>query len=209
MGQHAGSGMLLVLAVTWLLLGTRPALLTTLAVPFALAGVFIALQTTDPSLNLSVLLGVVIVLGMLVDDAVVVIEAIGQHLRRGLAPLEAAVSALREICLPVATPSLTTVASFLPLMLVGGYLGTMMGAGVVAEPGASLVDIAGPCGGDGQRRQWRAMAGTDAAGFATVLWTRLDSSSPRSTKILAGAAGGICVGGNRAGFGLGAFYAVT
>ena len=127
MEQHAWSGMLLVLAVTWLMLGTRLALLTTLAVPFSLAGVFIALQVTGQSLNLSVLLGVVIVLGMLVDDAVVVIEAIGQHLRRGLAPLTATVAALREVWLPVGTSSLTTIASFMPLMLVGGFLGTVMG----------------------------------------------------------------------------------
>ena len=127
MEQHAWSGMLLVLAVTWLMLGTRLAFLTTLAVPFSLAGVFIYLQVTGQSLNLSVLLGVVIVLGMLVDDAVVVIEAIGQHLRRGLQPLTATVTALREVWLPVATSSFTTIASFMPLMLMGGMLGVAMG----------------------------------------------------------------------------------
>ncbi|NJA08067.1 efflux RND transporter permease subunit [Methylococcaceae bacterium WWC4] len=127
MEEHAWSGMLLVWAVTWLLLGTRLSLLTTLAVPFSLAGVFIALQVTDQSLNLSVLLGVIIVLGMLVDDAVVVIEAVGQQLRRGLPPLSATVAALREVWLPVATSSLTTIATFVPLMLMSGYLGILMG----------------------------------------------------------------------------------
>ena len=127
MENHAWSGMLLVLAVAWLLLGTRLALLTTLAVPFSLAGVFIVLQVTGQSLNLSVLLGVVIVLGMLVDDAVVVIEAIGSQLRRGLAPLTATVSALREVWLPVATSSMTTIATFLPLILMTGFLGHLMG----------------------------------------------------------------------------------
>lgn len=127
MEQHAWSGMVLVWAVTWLMLGTRLSLLTTLAVPFSLAGVFIALQVSGQSLNLSVLLGVVIVLGMLVDDAVVVIEAIGQYLRRGLVPLEAAVVALREVWLPVTTSSLTTIASFMPLMSVGGVFGSIMG----------------------------------------------------------------------------------
>jgi len=127
MEQHAWSGMVLVWTVTWLMLGARLSLLTTLAVPFSLAGVFIALQVTGQSLNLSVLLGVVIVLGMLVDDAVVVIEAIGQYLRRGLVPLEATVAALREVWLPVTTSSLTTIASFMPLMLVGGVFGSIMG----------------------------------------------------------------------------------
>jgi len=127
MEQHAWSGMLLVLAVTWLLLGTRLSLLTTLAVPFSLAGVFSALQLTGQSLNLSVLLGVIIVLGMLVDDAVVVIEAIGQSLRRNLTPIAATVSALKEVWLPVCTSSLTTMATFLPLMLMTGFLGNLMG----------------------------------------------------------------------------------
>lgn len=127
MEEHAWSGMLLVLAVTWLMLGTRLSLLTTLAVPFSLAGVFLVLQLTGQSLNLSVLLGVVIVLGMLVDDAVVVIEAIGQQLRHQLKPLAATVAAMQEVWLPVTTSSLTTIASFLPLMLVGGFIGQTMG----------------------------------------------------------------------------------
>jgi multidrug efflux pump subunit AcrB len=127
MEEHAWSGMLLVFAVTWLMLGTRLSLLTTLAVPFSLAGVFIALQITSNSLNLSVLLGIVIVLGMLVDDAVVVVEAIDDKLRRGLSSLDATVAALKEVWLPVTTSSFTTIASFIPLILVGGFLGQMMG----------------------------------------------------------------------------------
>ncbi|MBT9100300.1 efflux RND transporter permease subunit [Methylovulum psychrotolerans] len=141
MEGHTWSGMALVGAVTWLMLGTRLALLTTLAVPFALSGVFIALQLSGQSLNLSVLLGVVIVLGMLVDDAVVVIEAIGQYLRRGLAPLVATVAALREVWLPVATSSLTTIASFMPLMLVGGIFGTVMGVVPQVVCGALLISL--------------------------------------------------------------------
>ena len=127
MEGHAWTGMLLVLVVTWFLLGTCLAFLTTLAVPFSLAGVFVMLQLLGQTLNLSVLLGVIIVLGMLVDDAVVVIEAIGYQVRRGLEPLAATVAALREIWLPVTTSSLTTVATFLPLMLMTGYLGQLMG----------------------------------------------------------------------------------
>jgi multidrug efflux pump subunit AcrB len=127
MEEHAWSGMLLVLVVTWVLLGTRLAFLTTLAVPFSLAGVFIYLQATGQSLNLSVLLGVIIVLGMLVDDAVVVIEAIGEQVHRGLEPLLATVAALHEVWLPVTTSSMTTIATFMPLMLMSGFIGLVMG----------------------------------------------------------------------------------
>jgi multidrug efflux pump subunit AcrB len=57
----------------------------------------------------------------------VVIEAVGQQLRQGLAPLNATVAALREVWLPVTTSSMTTVATFLPLMLMSGFLGQLMG----------------------------------------------------------------------------------
>jgi multidrug efflux pump subunit AcrB len=65
-----------VLLVTWFFLGHRLALLTSIGVPFALAGMFLALHLMGHTLNVSVLLGVAIVLGIPLDDAVVVAEAI-------------------------------------------------------------------------------------------------------------------------------------
>ncbi|GAB4352868.1 MAG: efflux RND transporter permease subunit [Gammaproteobacteria bacterium] len=126
MQRNALLGLALVLFVTWLFLGTRIALLTSIGIPFTLAGTFWALGVMDQTLNVTVLLGVVIVLGMLVDDAVVVVESIYYRLVRGMAPLKAGIESLREVFAPVTAAVLTTMAAFSPLMLMPGILGKFM-----------------------------------------------------------------------------------
>ncbi len=126
MQSNALIGLLLVLVVAWLFLGTRIALLTAIGIPFILAATFWILASNGETLNITVLLGVVIVLGMLVDDAVVVVESIYYRLQRGVNPLEAATGAMKEVALPVTTAVLTTIAAFLPLMLLPGILGKFM-----------------------------------------------------------------------------------
>ena len=126
MQSNAVIGLLLVLFVVWLFLGSRIALLTTIGIPFILAATFWILSATGETLNVTVLLGVVIVLGMLVDDTVVVVEAIYYRIQRGEAALIASVNAMKEISMPVTTAVLTTIAAFLPLMLLPGILGKFM-----------------------------------------------------------------------------------
>jgi len=126
MQSNALIGLLLVLVVAWLFLGTKIALLTAIGIPFVLALTFWVLSTTGETLNVTVLLGVVIVLGMLVDDAVVVVEAIYYRLQRGVNALDASVDAMKEVALPVTTAVCTTIAAFLPLMLLPGILGKFM-----------------------------------------------------------------------------------
>ena len=126
MQNNALLGLTLVLLVTWLFLGSRIALLTTIGIPFILAGTFWVLDSIDQTLNVSILLGVVISLGMLVDDAVVVVESIYYRLQRGAQGLAAVLDSLREVAAPVTTAVLTTMAAFLPLMLLPGILGKYM-----------------------------------------------------------------------------------
>ncbi|MCS7101241.1 MAG: efflux RND transporter permease subunit, partial [Burkholderiaceae bacterium] len=126
MQNNAAIGLLLVVAVGWLFLGTRIALLVGLAIPFSLAGTFALLYAFGYTLNITVLLGVVIALGMLVDSAVVVVEAIYYRLQRGAEALAASLAALREVAAPVVASIATTVAAFLPLMLLPGIVGKFM-----------------------------------------------------------------------------------
>lgn len=126
MQTNALLGLLMVLLVTWLFLGSRIALLTTIGIPFILAGTFWSLRSLDQTLNVSVLLGVVISLGMLVDDAVVVVESIYYRLQRGADVISATMESLKEVVAPVTTAVLTTMAAFLPLMLLPGILGKYM-----------------------------------------------------------------------------------
>ncbi len=126
MQNNAALGLILVLFTTWLFLGMRIALLTTIGIPFILAGTFWVLQIMGHTLNVTVLLGVVISLGMLVDDAVVVVEGIYYRLQRGASGMKASIDAIEEVFSPVTAAVLTTIAAFLPLMLLPGILGEFM-----------------------------------------------------------------------------------
>ena len=126
MQRNALIGLFLVLAVAWLFLGSRIALLTAIGIPFILAGTFWALSAIGETLNVMVLLGVVIVLGMLVDDAVVMVEGIYYRLRHGMDAMTASIEAFREVAAPVTAAVLTTIAAFGPLILLPGILGDFM-----------------------------------------------------------------------------------
>lgn len=126
MESNALLGLILVLGVCWIFLGTRVSILVALGIPFSLAGGFAVLHALGFTLNISVLLGVVIVLGMLVDDAVVVVEAIYFRVQRGQEVLAAALDSLRETFAPVTSSVATTLAAFLPLMLLPGIVGKFM-----------------------------------------------------------------------------------
>ena len=126
MQSNALLGLVLVMAVTWLFLGAHIAFFIGIGIPFTLAATFWLLQATGQTLNQNVLLGVVIVLGMLVDDAVVVVEAIYYRLQRGAAAMQAAIDSLGEVFTPVTASVATTLAAFLPLMLLPGIVGKFM-----------------------------------------------------------------------------------
>lgn len=126
MQNNALQGLVFVFLLSWLFLGSRMAFLTSLGIPFALAGTFWILSLTGNTLNMTVLLGAIIALGMLVDDAVVILEDIYYRMARGAAALEAATLAVTTVGLPVLASVLTTMAAFLPLMLLPGIVGEFM-----------------------------------------------------------------------------------
>ncbi len=126
MQNNAALGLALVLMVCWLFLGVRIAAFVTMGIAFSIAGAFWALSVLGSTVNVSVLLGIVIVLGMLVDDAVVVVEALYYRLQRGQEAVSAAIDALIEVGRPVLSAVLTTISAFLPLMLLPGIVGEFM-----------------------------------------------------------------------------------
>ncbi len=126
MQRNALLGMLLVLAVCWLFLGARISVIVALGIPFSLLGTFAVLGALNYTLNVSVLLGVVIALGMIVDDAVVIVEAIYYRIVRGTEALQASLDAVVEVWKPVLASVVTTMAAFLPLMLLPGIVGKFM-----------------------------------------------------------------------------------
>jgi multidrug efflux pump subunit AcrB len=126
MESNALLGLGLVLAICWAFLGWRIGVLVALGIPFALAGTLVVLDMAGHTLNISVLLGIVIALGMLVDDAVVVVEAIYYRVERGARVMQAAVEGVAEVFKPVMSSVATTLAAFLPLMLLPGIVGKFM-----------------------------------------------------------------------------------
>jgi multidrug efflux pump subunit AcrB len=126
MQNNALLGLMFVLFVTWLFLGFRIAFLTSIGIPFILAGTFWALGVLGQSLNVMVLLGAVISLGMLVDDAVVVVESIYERLNHGVDRLTACIDSLKEVFAPVTAAVFTTIAAFSPLMLMTGIMGQFL-----------------------------------------------------------------------------------
>jgi len=126
MESNALLGLALVMVVTWLFLGTHMSIFIGLCIPFTLAATFWVLDMAGQTLNQSVLLGIVIVLGMLVDDSVVVVESIYYRLQRGMNAMQASIDSLAEVFKPVTASVLTTVAAFMPLMLLPGIIGDFM-----------------------------------------------------------------------------------
>jgi multidrug efflux pump subunit AcrB len=126
METNALYGAIMVFLITMLFLGWRIGVLVTLGIPFSLLATFAVLAAMGHTVNVSVLLGVVIALGMLVDDAVVIVESIYYRIERGEEALEAAIAAIREVGAPVLASVATTMAAFLPLMLLPGIVGKFM-----------------------------------------------------------------------------------
>jgi len=126
MESNALFGLFLVTLMTWLFLGFKMAMLATVGIPFTLAGTFWILHVMGMSINNSVLLGIVISLGMLVDDVIVVVETLYFKMQRGLEPIDAVFATAREVFGPVAAAVLTTIAAFLPLMQLPGIVGNFL-----------------------------------------------------------------------------------
>ena len=113
------------LLVAWLI-NSRMAFIIALGIPTSfLMGAF-ALYVMDYSINMISLVGVLIALGIIVDDAIVVSENIQQYIEKGYAAKEAAIRGAKEMAAPVTIASLTTIFAFLPALMISGKMGEVM-----------------------------------------------------------------------------------
>jgi len=118
--------MALVIFVVYLFLqNARATLIPTLAVPVSLIGTFAVFPLLGFSVNTLSLLGLVLAIGIVVDDAIVVVEAVSQKLERGMAAREATVEAMREVSAPIVATSLSLIAVFVPVAAMGGITGQL------------------------------------------------------------------------------------
>jgi multidrug efflux pump subunit AcrB len=121
------SGLVVVVAILALFMRPRLALWVSFGVPVAMLGAFAVLPAIDVDINVISLFAFILVLGILVDDATVVGENAYTRMRRGESALDAAIEGTREVSVPVVFGVLTTVAAFLPLLLVEGQMGQIFG----------------------------------------------------------------------------------
>jgi len=117
--------LLVVLVVFIFLQGFRATLIPLLAVPVALVGAFMVFPLLGFSINTLTLFGLVLAIGLVVDDAIVVVEAVEQHIERGLSPRDAALKAMEEVSGPVVAIALIMAAVFIPTAFIPGITGRM------------------------------------------------------------------------------------
>jgi multidrug efflux pump len=120
------SGLILVTAILLLVLGWRAALIVAFAIPVSMLLSVTVLQLRGYTLNMIVLFGLIMALGMLVDNAIVIVENIYRHYQQSGRRLEAARRGTAEVAWPVITSTATTVAAFAPLIFWPGIMGAFM-----------------------------------------------------------------------------------
>lgn len=131
---------LIVILVIYLFLGSfRVVLIPLVAIPLSLVGVVFLILAMGFSLNLLTLLAMVIAIGLVVDDAIVVVENVHRHIERGASPHEAALTGAREVALPVVAMTLTLAAVYAPISFIGGLTGALFSEFALTLAGAVVV----------------------------------------------------------------------
>ena len=116
---------LVILVVFIFLQNARSTLIPTLTVPVSLIGTFMVFPLLGFSINTLSLLGLVLAIGIVVDDAIVVVEAVAYKMERGMSPKDATIEAMREVSGPIVATSLSLIAVFVPVAAMGGITGRL------------------------------------------------------------------------------------
>jgi len=118
--------LLIVTAVVFLFLGSvRSVMIPTVAIPLSLIGTFTMMQAFGFSINLLTLLALVLAIGLVVDDAIIVVENVNRHLEEGMKPMAAAIRAARELGGPIIAMTAVLVAVYIPIGFQGGLTGAL------------------------------------------------------------------------------------
>ncbi|HTT42187.1 MAG TPA: efflux RND transporter permease subunit [Steroidobacteraceae bacterium] len=118
--------LLIVTLVIFLFLGSvRSVIVPVIAMPLSLIGAFFIMLMLGYSINLLTLLALVLAIGLVVDDAIIVVENVDRHLKEGASPLQAALQAARELGGPIIAMTIVLVAAYVPIGLQGGLTGAL------------------------------------------------------------------------------------
>jgi multidrug efflux pump len=118
--------LLIVTVVIYLFLGSvRAVAVPVIAMPLSLIGTFFLMQVLGYSINLLTLLALVLAIGLVVDDAIIVVENVDRHMKEGKSPLEASLVAARELGGPILAMTIVLIAVFIPIGFQGGLTGAL------------------------------------------------------------------------------------
>jgi multidrug efflux pump len=130
----------IVLVVIALFLGSmRAVVIPIITIPLSLVGVVMLMQMFGFSINLITLLAMVLAIGLVVDDAIVVVENVDRHIKAGETPFRAAIIGTREIASPVITMTITLAAVYTPIALMGGITGSIFKEFALTLAGAVFI----------------------------------------------------------------------
>lgn len=124
--KNGAGGLLLIFALLYLFLNTRSAFWVAMGIPISLAAALFVLKIMGGTINMISLFALIMSLGIIVDDTIVVAEQAISEFHAGASPLEAVIVGAKKMTIPVLASSLTTVAAFSPLLLLGGIYGAIL-----------------------------------------------------------------------------------
>ncbi len=179
--------LVIVILVIFLFLGSMRALLIPLvAIPISLVGAVFLMLVAGFTINLLTLLAIVLSVGLVVDDAIVMVENVERHLHAGRSPFQAAIEAARELVGPIIAMTITLAAVYAPVGIQGGLTGTLFRefaftlAAAVIVSGVVALTLSPMMGSKLLR------AGDSGRGFAGWVNRRFDSIRARYTRTLGG-----------------------
>lgn len=130
----------IVAVIILLFLGSiRSVTIPLVAIPLSLVGTFFMLFVAGYSINLLTLLAMVLAIGLVVDDAIIVVENVQRHIEDGMSPMQAAFAAMHELSTAIIAMMMTLIAVFLPLFFTGGLTGALFREFAVALAGAVFI----------------------------------------------------------------------
>ncbi len=178
--------LLIVILVIFLFLGSvRSVIIPVIAIPISLVGAVFLMLVAGFTINLLTLLAIVLSVGLVVDDAIVMVENVERHLHLGKKPFEAAIHAARELVGPIIAMTITLAAVYTPVGIQGGLTGALFREFAFALAGAVIVSgivalTLSPMMGSRLLR-----AGDTERGFAGFVNRRFDAVRRRYTRALA------------------------
>jgi multidrug efflux pump len=132
--------LIIVTIVIFLFLGSpRAVVIPVVAMPLSLIGAFFLMLALGYSINLLTLLALVLAIGLVVDDAIIVVENVDRHLKEGMTPLNAAVQGARELGGPIIAMTVVLVAAYLPIGFQGGLTGALFTQFAFTLAGAVII----------------------------------------------------------------------